>query len=190
VSKLYIAPLGPVGAEVMESVDAAAAEWLPFPIVHMKPTAIPSDSYDRSRDQYHSVRLMQTLSDVLPRDAARLIGVTEVDLSIPMLSFLFGQAQMDGRIAVISACRLRQEFYGLPADGDLLRQRTVKETLHELGHTFGLTHCEDAKCVMRLATHIVLVDEKSESYCARCGTHVARRLASEAGDPVIEEALL
>jgi archaemetzincin len=101
-----------------------------------------------------------------------------------MLSFLFGQAQLEGSVAVISLCRLRQEFYGLPADAELLRQRVVKETLHELGHTFGLTHCHEPKCVMSLATHVGLVDQKAERYCTRCGTHLVHRLAAAIGEPI------
>jgi archaemetzincin len=190
VKKVYIAPVGSVAAEVMDAIDAALAEWFPFPIEHLPALAIPDDAYDRAREQYQSVRLMQLLSAALPHDAARLVGVTEVDLAIPMLSFLFGQAQLHGPVAIISVARLRQQFYALPPDDDLLRRRVGKEVLHELGHTSGLTHCAEATCVMSLATHIALVDEKSESYCARCGTHLARRLASEASEPVIEEALL
>ena len=127
---------------------------------------------------------MRTLAEAAPPDTARILGVTEVDLAIPRLSFLFGQAQLEGSVAVISLCRLRQEFYGLPPDDELLRERTIKETLHELGHTFGLTHCRESKCVMSLATHIGLVDQKAERYCARCGTYLAHRLAAAIGEPV------
>ena len=116
-----------------------------------------------------------------PGRASRVLGVTEVDLAIPMLSFLFGQAQLDGPIAVVSLCRLRQEFYGLPADESLLRERTSKEVLHELGHTFGLAHCSERKCVMSLATHVDLVDAKVERYCARCGLQLVRRFDSSRG---------
>ena len=101
--------------------------------------------------------------------------MTEADLGIPMLTFLFGQAQLDGPIALISLCRLRQEFYGMPPDEALLHERIVKEMLHELGHTFGLTHCGDGNCAMSLSTHIEFVDAKSARYCARCGNHLARR---------------
>jgi archaemetzincin len=116
-----------------------------------------------------------------PRDASRILGVTDVDLAIPMLSFLFGQAQFDGPVAIVSLCRLHQEFYGLPAQEKLLRERTVKETLHELGHTFGLVHCSDPNCAMSLATHIELVDSKSERYCARCGTQLVQRFTRNGG---------
>jgi archaemetzincin len=76
---------------------------------------------------------------------------------------------------------LQQEFYGLPAQEDVLRERTVKEVLHEMGHTFGLVHCSDRKCAMSLATHIELVDAKSEEYCSRCGLQLAQRFTADGG---------
>jgi archaemetzincin len=74
---------------------------------------------------------------------------------------------------------LHQEFYGLPAQESLLRERTVKEVLHELGHTFGLVHCSEQTCAMSLATHIELVDAKQEQYCTRCGLQLVRKFARE-----------
>ena len=97
-----------------------------------------------------------------------MLGVTEVDLFIPMLSYIFGQAQLGGRAAIISTARLRQEFYDLPADGAILVERARKEALHELGHTFGLVHCEDRGCAMSLSTNIRQVDLKNPSYCGAC----------------------
>ena len=76
------------------------------------------------RQQYQSVEIMKLLARSAPRDASRVLGVTDVDLAIPMLSFLFGQAQFDGPVAMVSLCRLRQEFYGLPRRTELLRERT------------------------------------------------------------------
>jgi archaemetzincin len=122
--------------------------------------------------------MMKMLGQHAPRDASRVLGVTDVDLAIPMLSFLFGQAQFDGPIAVVSLCRLHQEFYGLPPQDGLLRERAVKEVLHELGHTFGLVHCAETACVMSLATHIELVDIKAEQYCPRCGMQLVQRFTS------------
>lgn len=150
----------------------------PLPIRHLPALPVPESAYDPKRKQFQSVEIMKGLAEVVPRDADRVLGVTEVDLAIPMLSFLFGQAQLDGRIAIISLCRLHQEFYGLPADAQTLRERTTKEVLHELGHTFGLVHCNDSKCVMSLATHIGLVDSKEEKYCERCGMQLVERFSS------------
>jgi archaemetzincin len=184
VKTLYIGAVGSVPFQVLNWIESAAAEWFAFPIRCLPPLALPETAYDVGRGQYRSVDIMKALAQTAPPDTARLLGVTEVDLAIPMLSFLFGQAQLDGSVAVISLCRLRQAYYGLPTDDELLRQRTVKEALHELGHTFGLTHCPEAKCAMSLATHIGLVDQKAEGYCGRCGTHLAHRLAAEVGETI------
>jgi archaemetzincin len=165
----------------MEWIENAAAEWFPLPIRRLPAIAVPEGAYDAKRQQYQSVEIMKLLARSAPRDASRVLGVTDVDLAIPMLSFLFGQAQFDGPVAIVSLCRLHQEFYGLPAQEKLLRERTVKETLHELGHTFGLVHCSDPNCAMSLATHIELVDSKREKYCVRCGSQLVQRFARNGG---------
>ncbi len=83
------------------------------------------------------------MQSFLTADSWRMLGVVAVDLYIPILTFVFGEAQMGGPCAVVSAHRLRQELYGLPPDPELFRQRVLKEAVHELGHTLNLTHCDD-----------------------------------------------
>ena len=181
MNELCLVPIGSVPADALQWIEDATVEWFPFPIRRLPQLDIPGTAFDSTRGQYQSVEIMKMLAKAAPRDAFRVLGVTNVDLAIPMLSFLFGQAQFEGPIAVVSLCRLHQEFYGLPEQESLLRERTVKEVLHELGHTFGLVHCSDSTCAMSLATHIELVDSKSEKYCARCGTQLAQRFARNGG---------
>ncbi len=179
MNDLCLVPIGSVPAQALEWIENATAEWFPLPIRRLPPISIPKDAYDAKRGQYQSVEIMRMLAQSAPHGASRVLGITDVDLAIPMLSFLFGQAQFDGPIAVVSLCRLHQEFYGLPPQEDLLRERIVKESLHELGHTFGLVHCTDATCAMSLATHIELVDAKAEQFCSRCGRHLVQRFSRE-----------
>ncbi len=179
-----VVAIGSVSAQVLEWVEGVAVEWCPWPIRRLPTLGLPERAYDASRGQYQSVEIMKVVARSRPSDAIRILGVTEVDLAIPMLTFVFGQALLDGPVAVLSLCRLRQEFYGLRGEEGLLRERVVKEVIHELGHTFGLTHCLDPKCAMSLATHISLVDNKEERYCAHCGEQLARRFASPDGEPL------
>jgi len=178
VNALYVVAIGSVPEPALQWAEEAAAEWFPLPLKRLSALAMPEAAYDTKRRQYQSIEIMKMMAQSAPRDAVRVLGITDADLAIPVLSFLFGQAQLNGPIALVSLCRLRQEFYGLPADLQLLRERTVKEVLHELGHTFGLTHCSQPECAMSLATHIQGVDAKSDRYCARCGLQLVDRVAS------------
>lgn len=128
----------------------------------------PAYAFDARRAQYSSVEIMKRLLDAAPPGAGRVLGITGRDIFIPMLSFLFGQAQLGGRVALVSVARLRQEFYGIPGMTHRLQERAIKESLHELGHTFGLTHCPDARCAMSLSTNLQQVDTKDAVFCAAC----------------------
>ncbi len=128
----------------------------------------PELSFDSSRGQYNSTHILTQLLDEPSGDEARILAVTSVDLFIPVLTFVFGEAQLDGRAAVVSIQRLRSEAYGLPANEPLLRERLEKEAVHELGHTFGLLHCIKPKCVMNSSTYVEQIDTKSPHFCAAC----------------------
>ncbi|MEW5976890.1 MAG: archaemetzincin family Zn-dependent metalloprotease [Acidobacteriota bacterium] len=157
------------------SVDQNLLSWLGLTLgecfditCEVEGVAIPPDfAYQVARQQYHSTALLKALKDY--RAAShRVLGVAEVDLFIPILTFVFGEAQLNGRAALISACRLRQEYYGLPADDRLLYQRSEKEAIHELGHTFGLVHCQEWDCVMHVSNAVEQVDLKSNGFCPDC----------------------
>ena len=98
----------------------------------------------------------------------RLLGVTDRDLYIPILTFVFGEAQMGGSSAIVSYHRLRQEFYGLPPDLDLLANRLLIESVHELGHTLRLTHCDDFRCAMASSHAVEWIDIKDSGFCEDC----------------------
>ncbi len=131
-------------------------------------------AYDRERGQYASIAVLEMLTRVCPPDAVKLLAVTERDLYIPVLTFVFGQAQLGGRIAVISLARLRQEFYGLAPNREIFLVRALNEALHETGHTFGLVHCGDRNCAMSLSTNVRQIDSKRCEFCAPCGARLRR----------------
>jgi archaemetzincin len=128
----------------------------------------PEHCFDSSRSQYNSTLFLRELLNDENAGAHRVLGVTSVDLFIPVLTYVFGEAQVEGRAAVVSIHRLRNEVYGLSRDDVLLADRLKKESTHELGHTFGLIHCPDSACVMRASTYVEEIDLKPAAFCESC----------------------
>jgi archaemetzincin len=131
-----------------------------------------STYYSPERGQYNATLILAHLLRHLPEADAKIIGLTNVDLFMPVLTFVFGQAQLNGPGAVVSTYRLRNEYYGLPPSMSLLYERTVKEIVHELGHTFGLVHCQDYSCVMHASTYVEEVDLKEARFCSECSAEL------------------
>jgi archaemetzincin len=168
VTFLYLAPDDDVDPAVVAAVGTTLAEAFRLPFKAMVPSSTPAYAYDADRGQFGSSVILQRLLQRIPSDALRVLALTERDLFIPMLTFVFGQAQLSGRVALVSFARLRQEHYHFPPDPALLLDRGRKESLHELGHSFGLTHCPMPACVMSLCATIQQVDRKSTLFCADC----------------------
>lgn len=142
--------------------------YLRIPVTILSPMPIPEGSFEGSRNQYHSTRILREIVREVPADAAKLLGLIDKDLCIPILTFVFGEAQLGGTASIVSLARLRQEFHGLPPDRGILYERLYKECLHELGHNYGLVHCTDRDCAMYLSNTVVDVDRKNAAYCRSC----------------------
>jgi archaemetzincin len=128
----------------------------------------PGFAYDPSRRQYHSTEILRRLGAEAPADAWRVLGVTPGDLYIPVLTFVFGEAQLGAPCAVVSTNRLRPEFYGLAPDPPLVSERLAKEAVHELGHTLGFVHCDTYWCAMAASHCVEAIDLKGTAFCSRC----------------------
>jgi archaemetzincin len=163
-------------AGTLRSLMAVETRWI-------APLPDPAYAYDVARAQYSSTLVLRDALSRVPSWAARLIVLTERDLFIPMLSFVYGQAQLDGKVAVLSFARLRQEFYSLPPNRALFLVRVRKETLHEVGHTFGLTHCEEPLCTMSLSTNIQQLDTKRGEFCQSCALLLGEAVALAGTQP-------
>jgi archaemetzincin len=168
MSRIYLLPVGSIEDEVLTMLEQRLQQMLDGEIRRSAPLQTPAAAWNPARRQYEALQVMRAVTEAAPEDAERVLGITEEDLSIPMLTFVFGQAQLRGRVALMSLARLRQEFYGLPANKELMMTRAVKEALHELGHTFGLVHCPAPSCVMTLANDIQHVDAKEMDFCGGC----------------------
>lgn len=136
-------------------------------------------AYNPERKQYYSSAILEKLRNTESEAGERILGLVDIDLYVPDLNFVFGEADVVEKIAVISTKRLRQEYYGLPKDEKLLLDRTLKESVHELGHTYGLEHCPDKNCVMYFSNSLQDTDFKSSSFCESCKSKLMLAIRSE-----------
>ena len=125
-----------------------------------------AQSYNPERKQYDSSKLLASLGKA--EKEQRVVGIADVDLCVPRLNFVFGEADIGSGTAIVSLCRLRQEYYGLDPDEVLFLERATKEIVHELGHTFGLEHCHNNKCVMHFSNSLADTDVKEAHFCDKC----------------------
>jgi archaemetzincin len=127
-----------------------------------------SEFYDSARRQYDGNRLIHEIEARFASDREKTLGLFNVDLFIPILTYIFGQAFLNGRTGIASIFRLSNERYGIKADEKLFVDRIRKEVIHELGHTFGLIHCRNTECVMRSSTYVEDIDQKGSGLCIDC----------------------
>ncbi len=170
---IELIPLSRANLKRMERLALSLARIFQTPCrVEPQPLDI-SFAFDPMRGQYHSTSILERLA--ASSNGGRILGVAPCDLYVPVLTFVFGEAQLEGGCAVVSTARLREEFYGLPPREDLLHERLVKEAVHELGHTLGLRHCENWQCVMASSYAVERIDVKDAEFCAPCRRWMVER---------------
>jgi archaemetzincin len=173
--KIYLLPLRFENQELLEQVSSVVARAFGFPIDRLHSSFSLKDGHDPVRDQYNSTWILSKLVELAPQQECKILGITEVDLYVPVLTFVFGEAQLGGKTAVVSSFRLRDELYGLPPNPQRLRERLEKEAVHELGHTFGILHCRDPLCVMHSYTYAEEIDIKSKDFCKVCSAQLKHK---------------
>lgn len=130
----------------------------------------PAHAFDPKRRQSSSTQILEWLLQAGPAGPHKVLAVTDMDLFIPVLTFVFGEAQLGGRAAVVSTARLEPSNLAPVRGGRLLAARLAKEAAHELGHAFGLVHCELVRCVMSRSSSLFEVDAKGGGLCYDCWT--------------------
>jgi len=182
VKPIHLLPLSngtpataPPGLELLEQLASSLARTFRTPCRIRPETLDISAAFDPGRGQYYSTSILQQMERKVDPDA-RVLGVTGCDLFVPVLTFVFGEAQLDGNCAIVSTARLTEEFYGLPARIGVLRERLIKEAAHELGHTFGLRHCSDWQCVMSSSHAVERLDVKTAEFCKACRSPLAHNV--------------
>jgi archaemetzincin len=153
---------------IQENLDTILPDVKTDVIMEVMP--LPEEAYSTARHQYRSDIILRAIHGFAETQGSfdRVLGVADVDLFVPRLNFVFGEAEHFGKAAVISLWRLRPQFYGRTLDNHVFVERATKEALHELGHTFGLKHCANPFCVMYFSNSIFETDRKQSLFCNKC----------------------
>jgi len=164
--KITLKPLGNIADEIMEELKDRVGGIFHCPVEIEAGFSDLAEAYNPDRKQYLSSKLLASLGK--SGREGRVVGIADVDLYVPRLNFVFGEADMVSGTAIVSLCRLRSEYYGLAPGEALFLERATKEIVHELGHTFGLGHCPDNKCVMHFSNSLADTDLKEAHFCNKC----------------------
>lgn len=181
---LYFIPVGKLDANDIQQLKFMLEEKFVFSIKISPQEIEPSFAYHERRGQHLATALLKTMKMSLPSEASLGLGITEVDLFVPHLNFVFGLAEMGGKVALISFHRLHPEYYDLPEDRELFYSRILKEAVHELGHTLGLVHCHQPDCVMYFSNSLADTDRKKASYCLQCRPIISRYLREKESEGI------
>lgn len=173
---IYILIISPFSCEIdKDSLSYTIFRNFGAPVLIKEKEFDLSFSYDPLRNQYNSSKILYKLLNMIPEDALSLMGLTDVDLFIPIFTYVFGEAQLDGKVGIVSIYRFRNELYGLPRNQEKLQERLEKEIVHELGHNFGLVHCEN-NCVMRASSYMEEIDLKPSYFCKSCEEFIHNKI--------------
>jgi archaemetzincin len=165
--RIVISPIGSLDAEWLPSVRRAVTRIFGFPTEIASLLHSIDFAYHEERRQYHSTTILERLAGRLEPSQIRILGFTDRDLFIPILTHVYGEAQLGGRAALVSTHRLQQGL-DTPSASGISASRMVKEAVHELGHTFDLRHCREPGCIMHYCRSLKDVDAKSDELCRYC----------------------
>jgi archaemetzincin len=163
---LQLVTFGKISKSVLDDIVQGLRQTYNLKVDVGQEDKLPVNAYDSIRHQYLADKIVDFLAKRC--EGKKILGITDQDLYTEPLNFVFGQAQLNGGVALLSIARLNPTFYGEKADKNLLTTRAVKEAIHEVGHVLGLRHCTTPRCVMQFSNSLPEVDEKSKELCWKC----------------------
>ncbi len=168
MENILLVPIGSIEPEIQSAIASALRGAFRHAVEKGREILVPAEAYNKRRGQYLASVILDQLEERKPGRISRLLGVTEVDLYVPRLNFVFGLADAASGVGVISLARLREEFYGRRTERSVFLLRAGKEAVHEIGHTLGLGHCSNPRCVMFFSNSLGDTDRKESHLCTMC----------------------
>jgi predicted Zn-dependent protease len=165
---LRIVPINAIDPAFLHRLGLCLEERFLYRAAVERALVVPRSAVNSARQQMFVSTLTAKVLRHYPDDGGLVLAITDFDLYKTSHRFIFGDADDQRRIAVVSLHRLRSDFYGEDVDENILFQRALKECVHELGHAVGLKHCYNARCAMYYSHSIYETDNKMPHFCEVC----------------------
>lgn len=165
---VMLVPIGKVDPAPIERLRPALEEIYRRPTAIHKALPVPKYAFNPTRGQFHSAAILKRVEALYDNKWDCAIGFTDVDLFVPEVPFIFGEADRSTRSAIISLTRLMPESGPTDNRNELAHKRLVSEAIHQLGLIRGLAHCPNNRCVMFYAATAQDIDKRGSSMCANC----------------------
>jgi archaemetzincin len=175
--EILIVPVGTLAHFVTEDLCQDLKAHIPCQPTISKSVTVPQFTYNSKRGQYYAEAILDEIIKN-KRTNTIVLGIIDKDLYVHGLNFVFGIADPTRKSALISITRLRESFYRLPENHNVLRKRVITEAIHELGHVLGLGHCQNPKCVMFFSNSLKDTDRKGPHFCTNCKAILQKRQGS------------
>ena len=169
--EVCILPLGEVGGQILAFLNEKLSKIFGSARI-LGRSEIPEHAFNHLRMQYNSTVILYSLP--IPSRCDVVLAVLDADIYAEGLNFVFGEAELGGRRAIISLCRLKESWTKADAE-EKLKERALKEAVHEIGHVLGLSHCPNRRCVMHFSNSLLDTDIKSWRFCEKCLRKLARK---------------
>lgn len=166
-NNILISPIGIIESSLLSELKENIADIFNYPVSVCSLLDNIEFAFSPERDQYNSTTIIKRLSEFAPTNCLKVIAICEKDLFIPILTYVFGEAQLDGRSCIVSTYRLKDTLALINPKG-VFSERIIKEAVHELGHTFNIRHCPDKTCAMHYCRSLDDVDHKEIRMCRYC----------------------
>ena len=177
--RVGVAPVGESATLAAKVIAAHIEGFLKLPCRLLPGMPSPEFAFDTGRLQYEAGRIIEGFEARPLGGCQKVVCVLSVDLFVPVFSHVFGEARLDGRVALVSLYRLGQAVHGRPPEPDRVLARAAKVALHELGHLFALTHCDDPACLMHFAGDCDDLDRSQVLFCRYCRLFLADALTAD-----------
>lgn len=160
--------MGRVPETAMRVVAANLQTLLEVPVRKLAPMAVPENAFQPHRSQYDAGLILKHLAQFSFPNHPRILAVTDVDLCVPIFTYVFGEAELGLNLAIVSDFRLKDSEDGTSAPAAVYYERLAKVALHEIAHCLSLYHCETPKCLMQISPQVRDLDQLDIYFCERC----------------------